>query len=151
MPDHQVAGLGALGHLPVIYGATGVDPVSQFGDIHRVLIHLEHVNFNQGAFQTIRIVCTPRRYQPRGSLATATAVPLASPTSRPAREIGLVAAVVASLTESSPAVGPLPHLLRIDRCLLAGWVARTRAALAGQVLLSSYTARQRPLELPVDR
>jgi hypothetical protein len=44
IPDREVTGLGGLGHLPVIYGATGSDPVFQFFNVVRVLIHLKYVN-----------------------------------------------------------------------------------------------------------
>jgi hypothetical protein len=51
IPDHEVAGLGAFGHLPVIYGATRSDPVVQFAGVLTVAIHLKYVNPNHGAFQ----------------------------------------------------------------------------------------------------
>ena len=50
VPDHEVARLGALGHLPVVYRATRSDLVIQRGDVLRIAIHLKYVNFNQGAF-----------------------------------------------------------------------------------------------------
>ena len=75
IPDHEVAGLGALGHLPVVYGATGGDPGCQFGDVLRVLIHLKYVNFNQGAFQVSEDRLPPATRWPAGHPVTPAARP----------------------------------------------------------------------------
>jgi hypothetical protein len=50
IPDHQVAGLGGLRHLPVIYRATRSDPVVQLAEVLLLPINLKHVNLNHGTF-----------------------------------------------------------------------------------------------------
>ena len=49
--NHQVAGRGALGHLPIVYRPASRDPRCRFGDVLRFSIHLKHVNSRHGPFQ----------------------------------------------------------------------------------------------------
>lgn len=69
IPNHEVAGPGALRHLPTVHGATSREPGFEFGDVLGFLIHLKHVYFDQGAFQTVRL-SAHRDVISRGASAT---------------------------------------------------------------------------------
>jgi hypothetical protein len=50
IPNHEVTGLGVLGHLPVVDGTTRSDPLAQLVEVLSLPIDLKHVNLNHETF-----------------------------------------------------------------------------------------------------